>query len=368
MRFVPTNCIRPGMINGKNIFGRHGEFLLSRGTAIQEAYIEKIKELGLSGIYVEDELSDDIEITEVISENLRHKAVNTIKKTFGNLEKGMEITDDKVQSMNFLVKDIVNELLKSKDMVVNMNDLRVFDDYTFYHSVNVAVLSIIMGVSLNLDKDSLFKLGLAAILHDIGKVFIPKEILNKNVDLTEDEFQLIKSHSAKGYEYLRDNYQIPSITYIGILQHHEKFNGRGYPLNLKEESISLFGRIIALADVYDALTSKRSYRDPMSPSEAIEYIMGNGGVHFDPRLVAIFIKKVAPYPVGTCVLLSNNNTGILLENHMEYSLRPKIRVFRHDNNDVEPYAIDLLYDKDTLGITIIGIVNDIVVPDTITQG
>lgn len=359
MRFVPVNCLRDGMLSGRDLFGRNGEFLLSKGSVIRASYVDKIREQGLNGIYIDDEISKDVQVSELISENLKCKTINTLKSTFQKLEKGIKVTKETIVDINQLVDDIVQNVLSSKDIMVNMIDLKVFDDYTFYHSVNVTVLSIVTGVSLNLNKDQLYKLALAALLHDIGKVFVPKEILNKPGALTEDEFDIIKTHSYKGYEYLKDKFEVPILTYLGVLQHHEKFDGRGYPMNLKGTQISLFGRIISVADVYDALTSKRSYRNAMAPSEAIEYVMGGGGLFFDPAIAVSFVKKVAPYPVGTFVYLSNNKTGMVMENYTNNCLRPKIKILKHGNTDIEPYIMDLYNDKNTRDVTITGIVEDL---------
>jgi HD-GYP domain-containing protein (c-di-GMP phosphodiesterase class II) len=193
------------------------------------------------------------------------------------------------------------------------------------------------------------------MLHDIGKVFIPKEILNKPGRLSDEEFEAIKSHSVKGHEYLKKFFDMPASSSSGVLQHHERFNGSGYPAGIKGNKITPFGKIIAIADVYDALTSKRAYRDAIDPSEAIEYIMGGCGSLFDPALVDIFLKKIAPYPIGTCVSLSNGMTGLVSENYSDCCLRPKVKIIKHGNIEVEPYFIDLKSDMSTLNITVTGI-------------
>jgi HD-GYP domain-containing protein (c-di-GMP phosphodiesterase class II) len=195
-------------------------------------------------------------------------------------------------------------------------------------------------------------LGLAAIMHDIGKVFVPKKILNKNAALTKDEFEVVKKHSYLGYSYIKDNTEIPSMSYVGILQHHEKFNGTGYPFNLNGDKISQFGRIVSIVDVYDALTSNRSYRNAASPSEAIEFIMGNSGNSFDPVLVDIFCKKVAPYPIGTSILLSDNRIGLVIQNYEDCCTRPVVKIYKHGNKKVKPYIIDLKNDKNAMSVTI----------------
>ncbi|NSW89854.1 MAG: HD-GYP domain-containing protein, partial [Firmicutes bacterium] len=242
-------------------------------------------------------------------------------------------------------------------LLVNIIDLKSYDDYTYSHSVNVTILSLSIGAVIGLSKNILFKLGMAALLHDIGKVFIPKEILNKNGRLNESEFEIVKTHPYKGYQILKENNSFSYYSSIGVLHHHEKYNGTGYPFELVGSEISLLGRIITVADVYDALTSDRPYRKAMFPSEAIEYIMGGGGTLFDSEIVKFFTKIVVPYPVGTSVLLSNNTTGIVVKNYSDCCMRPIIKVVKHGDTLVTPYYIDLKNDPNTRGIVISGIVD-----------
>lgn len=355
MRFIPLNCIEEGMILGRKILGKNGELMLNNGSVIQTSYIEKLKDLGYIGIYIEDNLSSDIQISEVISQTLRFKTIQTIKDTFTMLESGKSLSQKNIDSIYSLINNITENVISNKTLQINLIDLKVFDDYTYYHSVNVGVLSIIIGASLNLNKKRLCNLGLASMLHDIGKVFISKEILNKPDKLSDDEFEIIKTHPLKGYEYLKKFFDIPISSYNGVLQHHERFDGLGYPTGIKGNSISLFGKIIAVADVYDALTSKRPYREALDPSEAMEYIMSGYGSLFDPDIVTAFIQKVAPYPIGTCVSLSNGMVGLVIENYSDCCLRPMVKIFKHDNVDVQPYFIDLKRDMSTLNITVTGI-------------
>ncbi|PAB59985.1 HD-GYP domain-containing protein [Anaeromicrobium sediminis] len=356
MRFVPTFCLREGMIVGKKLYGNNGQILISENTEIRQSYIDKIKLLGFSGIYVEDNISKDIHIKNVIDEDLRIKTVKGIKEMFIESEKGNKISTPRINEARLMVENIIENILENKNLMVNMIDLKTFDDYTFYHSVNVAVLSIVIGVALNLNKNELYKLGLGALMHDIGKVFIEKEILNKKEKLTDDEYVAIKEHSELGYKYLKENFDIPITSYVGTLQHHERFDGSGYPNGKSGKDISLFGRIISITDVYDALTSDRPYRKGLLPSEAMEYIMASGGSLFDPDLVKIFVKKIAAYPIGTCVKLSNNITAIVVDNFEYFVMRPKIKVLTDENGHmVEPYYIDLKNDKNYMNVTIVDI-------------
>lgn len=356
MRYVPISCITEGMILGKTLYGSSEEVLLRAGTLLKNTYIEKIRLHGYNGAYIDDELSRDIEIHELVSEELKAKTVSALKKMFIQVETDKAnptSTLRNLQSMRALVENIFDELYNHKNFMVNMLDIKIFDDYTFYHSTNVTVLSLVLGFALGLKKDAMMDLGIAALFHDIGKVFISKDILNKEGRLTEEEYREIQEHSLRGYLHLKDVLTLSPKAYVGVLQHHEKYNGQGYPHGISGKDICLFGRIIAITDVYDALTSDRPYRKGLLPSEAMEYIMGNGDTQFDYSLVSVFAKKVAPYPIGSYVYLSDGREGLVSENFEECCLRPKVKVVKEaDGSTGIPYHLDLKSDPSTFSITI----------------
>jgi HD-GYP domain len=355
MRYVPTFCIREGMVLGKSLYGSNNELMLRDGTELTANYIRLITKLQYNGLYVQDSLSENIEIANMIDENVKNEAIKGIKKIFMSPGKDTKNFENRVKEINAIVTDIIEGILKNKDLMLNMIDLKVFDDYTFYHSTNVAILSLLIGVTLNLPKHTLYELCLSAFLHDIGKVFIPKEVLNKEGKLTDKEYDVMKGHTELGSKYVMKAFSIPERVCDGIIDHHEKFDGTGYPNKKKGHKISLFGRIIAVADVYDALTSDRVYRKGLPPSEAMEFIMGGAGLQFDPEIVQIFVKKVAPYPLGTCVELSNGMIGIVIANYEDCCLRPSVKVFQHNGVDVTPFVMNLKSDLQYTNVTILKI-------------
>lgn len=358
MRFVPLHCLREGMILGDDLYNNLGELMLASGTVLSEEYLKSIERLQYNGVYIDDDISRDIPVLNLINDNLKAQSVRSIKDIFIHCEKARPDKAKvrlKMHNAKMQIETIVDQIFENRHLMVNIVDMKVFDDYTYYHSVNVAVLSIVLGVALGLEKDELCMLGFAAVLHDIGKVFIRKEVLNKPDRLTEAEFEEIKQHSLLGYEHIQKGYGISGASYMGILDHHEKFSGGGYPNNLKGDKISLFGRIIAVADVYDSLTSDRPYRKALLPSEAMEYIMASNVTSFDPAVVEVFVKKIAPYPIGTCVRLSNDMVGIVIENYEELCLRPRLRIFKEQDKEVIPYELELA-DHENLNLTVIEII------------
>jgi len=257
MRLVSINCIEKGMILGKTLYNTNGDVLLARGIVLEEFYIEKIKKMNISSLYIDDEISKNIEVKDVIDNELRNKAVVSIKNMF--IKSDRPQFGSHFQDINKLVEMIIEEILNNQECLLSIIDLKLFDEYTYYHSVNVAVLSIAMGIGLKLDNEHLKYLGMGAILHDFGKCFTNINILNKNGKLTDTEFDIIKKHPRDGYDFLREKLNLPSHSSMVILQHHEKWNGKGYPLGRSKEDINDLARIVSVADVYDALTSDRPY-------------------------------------------------------------------------------------------------------------
>lgn len=347
MRYVPIYCLREGMRLGRNIYSSDGVTLLSKDVRLTDEYIKSLEKLGVNGVYIEDTVSHDIAIKSVISDELRVQAVKSIKGIYNDPAN----VSNSITTVENLAKSIICEILNNKNIMVNMVDIKTFDDYIYSHSVNVAVLSSVIGMAMHLESTKIEKLTASALLHDIGKVFMPKDIVNKVEKLTKEEEKLYRSHPEKGYRYIKQHYTVPVTTYVGILQHHERYDGYGYPDGKKGEEISKFGRVLCLCDAYDNLVSERPNKKAYLPSDAIEYIMANNGQIFDPKLVKIFLRRVAPYPLGTILKLSNGERVIVIGNNEECSTRPTVRNL--ENNTV----YDLTYDKKLKNVTIIGVEN-----------
>ncbi|MCY6484490.1 HD-GYP domain-containing protein [Clostridium aestuarii] len=347
MRYVPVNCLNEGMKLGRNVYSPGGTVLLAKEVSLTKEYIESLKNLVINGVYVDDDLSKDIRVENIISEELRVGAVKTIKQIYNNPKSIVKSLD----TVEIIAKNVMDQILHNKSIMVNMIDIKTFDDYVYSHSVNVGVLAAVLGIGLNLDEIKLEKLITSALLHDIGKVFIPKNIINKTEELSEKEQKIIKTHPEKGYKYIKQYYNIAVTSYVGILQHHERYDGKGYPDKKVGENISLFGRIISICDAYDNLISEKPNKKASIPSEAIEYIMAHNGTTFDPKLVRLFLRKIAPYPLGTIVKLSNGQTAIVVENNEECSMRPTVKIIETEK------TYNLTQDWNFRNVTIIGVEN-----------
>lgn len=225
-----------------------------------------------------------------------------------------------------LVEEMLDSVTRNYDALISLTKLKTFDEYTFTHCINVSVLSTAFGNYLGLSHEDLRDLGAAALFHDVGKSLVPPEILNKPGKLTDQEFLIMQKHPERSYRLLREKKGIPKRVLRGIAEHHEKFNGAGYPRHLAGEDIHPFARIISVADVYDALTSRRVYKPPMMPSKALTILYGMRGKDFHPGKAETFIKFLGIYPVGSLVRLSSKEHAIVTGSNPLAPLKPSVLV------------------------------------------
>ncbi|NLZ27839.1 MAG: HD-GYP domain-containing protein [Firmicutes bacterium] len=362
MRKIDIGQVRPGMVVARPIFGSEGQCLLNKGVIIKSYYIRHLIDLDVSYIYIHDDRLEGVVVKDVISEETRLEACHIVKQMIkvNDEVQGRRVTSRICKLENRLIKivtRIIDELFYNKDTVVNLVDIRSADDYTFAHSVNVCVLSTLMGIKLDFSRHKICKLALGSMLHDLGKTKTPGEILKKPGFLTEEEYEVVKRHPDQGLELFKENSVFSDMAGKIISQHHERYNGRGYPLGLKGDEIDPLAQIVAIADVYDALTSDRPYRKAYQPHEAIEMFSVSGSNH-NVEYLRIFLSFIAGYPVGTTVNLSNDESGLVIANTPGYPLRPVVRVL-YEGGDLmlphsAPYELDM---TEKLDIVVTGIVD-----------
>lgn len=327
MRYLPISRLTPGMALGQDIYDGSGVLLLAKHLILNNEYIANLELLGFPGIYIDDEFSEGIEIHQVLRPEIHAQALKVVSTLFEtDKKKGASLNANQQQVIK-TVENVVENILSDGDVMCNMMDIKNYDDYVYYHSINVTVLSTMIGIRYGMPESQLSLLGTASMLHDIGKKFIDKEILDAKRSLTEEERVIVSQHSKLGYEYLKDNFEFSSMVYISVLQHHEWYNGEGYPLRRSGEEIPLFARIIRVADSYDAMISKRPSRDAMLPGDAVEYMMTRCGLEYDPNILDLFLQQISVYPVGCEVELSDGRRGIVVENFEHFTLRPLVKLF-----------------------------------------
>lgn len=355
IKYIPLESVKTGMVAADHIFAPDDNVpIVLQNTVLSARMIERFKRHGVTRVPVEaDEHFWDIlpplpSVKPILDEKLRDEALSSIRRMFHAVSEG--VTEDNmttayhvVKELDVVVDQLVDTLAAEAKALIHIADLKSYDEYTYHHSLSVAVLSIAIGHSMSLDDSALRTLGRCAIMHDIGKILVPLDIINKPARLNDFEFTIIKNHPKFGYDYLaKGNIGDEAFREV-VLRHHEKLDGAGYPDGIKDHEVPLMSRIISIADVYDAVTSYRAYRAPMPPAEAIELIMSQAGVDFDFDIVKAFIKKLELYPVNTCVELSNHQRGIVTDNRN--SMRPVLRMLDTDD------TLDLM-DRGSLDLVI----------------
>ena len=348
MRLVYTDKIKAGARLADSIVNERGQVLLQEGVILTERMLARLIELGIPVIYIKDSENEVSEFNHAVSKELRNKTKKIIQDTFEKLSEQQTnigssfVLESSSKEFIDIIRVILDEIQEQNVLLDLISDIFVVDDYIFTHSFNVTLYSIAIGLKLKLPKKQLEVLGLGAILHDIGKLKVPKEILMKPGKLTEEEFVEIKKHTESGFAILKEVKTVPLIVAHCAYQHHERLDGTGYPRGLKDMEIQYFAKIIAVADVFDAITSNRVYRNAMLPHEGLEILYAGCGRLFDLKIVEAFRSAVAIYPVGVTVELSNKTVGIVRKQNIGLGDRPIIEVIEENGQRIRnPYHLDL---------------------------
>jgi len=242
-----------------------------------------------------------------------------------------------------LVEEIADSVSRNPGALISLARLKTADDYTYMHSVAVCALMIALAKQLGLDPAQTRSLGIAGLLHDLGKAMMPMDVLNKPGKLTDEEFAIIKTHPEEGYKLLLSSTGADEIALDVVLHHHEKTDGSGYPKRLKDTEISLHAKMGAVCDVYDAITSNRPYKAGWDPAESLRRMAEWANGHFDPTVFQAFVKSLGIYPIGSLVKLKSGRLGLVIEQSPKSLLTPSIKVFYSTRSDarIKPEIVDL---------------------------
>lgn len=329
---------------GKSIVGADGRPLLTAGTVLTAAYLDALVRRGFSSVCIDDELTEGIEVGDAVSEETRQRATLVVRETMERITTGAR--DVNLTRARAVVADIISELNQNTDMVHDLSLLRSVDSYTFTHSVNVCVYCLIIGISLGYSRDDLLKLGLGALLHDLGKTQVA-ELVTKPAALSAGEFERVKEHAEAGYDMIRERREVSLLSAHVAFQHHERLDGSGYPRGLKGDEIHEFGRVAAIADIFDAASADKPYRKGLPPLEVAQALMGMAGSKLDPFMVRKFLGHIALYPTGTIVVLNGGRVGVVAAQNPANPMRPVVRVLTDDDGNLtKPQDVDLATNPD----------------------
>ncbi len=341
MRLVPTQKLKDGDIIARDIISYDGGLLLREDTRFREVFKQKLLERNILEVYIEDELSKGIEPVEIIEPQIRRKIGKDIEQEFIKLKNNLKVDMCCLKE----VSSLLIEEIQKKELICELQDLKVNDEYTYEHCIAVAILATLVCNKLQLNLYLKEQIIMGALIHDIGKMILPKDILNKPGRLTEEEYKLIKTHTEIGYKMIKDQGEFHAVTKLAVLCHHEREDGSGYPLG-KGTDLHIGAKIVGACDLYHALISDRCYRQGLPINEVFALAQTES---INPVIRGVIEDSFAYYPVGCIVKLSSGQLAIVEKNFAKDIKRPLVRVLEI-NNRQSGYKINL---QDALEICII---------------
>ncbi len=372
---IKVEQLKQGMfIHDFNCGWLNHPFLTNSMKVNDEQIIQKVKDFGIREIYIdtdngfdvgeaptEDEVQREIQtdINRIIepekvnratvsikeeivrAKEIRNKAKETIHNIMEDVRFGKQI---KTEEVGQVVDTMIDSIFRNQDALISLGRLKEKDEYTYMHSVSVGVLMLAFGRHLGFDMQVLKEVGIGAMLHDVGKMIVSQSLLNKEDKLTDEELVMLRKHAEYSRMLLGQTHGITETAITMAAQHHERVDGTGYPLGLKGEEISYYSKAVAIADVYDAMTSKRSYQDKYIPTEVLKKLYEWSSYHYDRNLVEQFIRCVGIYPVGTLVRMESDLVGVVLQHGEKSLLYPVVRIVynaKYGSFVRVPYDLDL---------------------------
>ncbi|MCP5244710.1 MAG: HD-GYP domain-containing protein [Burkholderiales bacterium] len=288
-------------------------------------------------------LENELQAAKKIHSNTKEAVITMFSEV--RMGKAVQVDDAVV-----LVDEITQSVERNANALLSLIRLKTADEYTYLHSVAVCVLMVALGKQLGLHGEELKRVGVAGLLHDIGKMAIPIELLNKPGKLTDNEFDVVKDHPCRGWEILRTVYQVDEPALDVCLHHHERMDGMGYPEKLSADNLTLHARMGAVCDVYDAITSERCYKKGWEPADAIKKMTMWKDGHFDETVFRAFVKTIGIYPNGTLLKLKSGRLGIVIEQSEKSIIMPLVKVFFsiRANGHIPPEIVDLSKSTDSI--------------------
>lgn len=330
MRRIATQYAQPGMVLSMDVYDSYGNVLLSQGTRLTFDNVSAIGRMGGGELFFEDRRVDDVPVTPLMPARLEGDAARKLYALLNETESALRnISGHPVINVTPAEKAVYSMVGQLFPVVIGeayATGCYSLKDYNCIHPVQVASLSIFMGRKLGYKEAQLSELGMAALIENIGYLALPSGMMDEPATLTAIEEHEVHQHSQYGYQILNDYSNVSPEIIMTILDHHERWDGSGYPRGIKGEGIPVFSRILAITDTYYALVSRRPHRQSYLPHEAIEFIMAYAGELFDPELVRLFTKLIPLYPTGIMVNLNTGERGIISNAMLGAIGRPVVRI------------------------------------------
>ncbi len=338
-KWIRTRQLEAGMKIDHSVLDRLGRSLVTRGTVLDEYMIDSLIKMGVMSVYIQDgeyepeedqipispdaqknidKLRMDDRSKVILSASVRKRVAEGIQFIYSNAE-----SEEFAEATNGIANALLETIESNNAIAIDMNALKAADEYTFKHSIDVATIAMIVAKKQGFSTDQVREIGMAGLLHDIGKTKIPLEIINKPDRLTDEEFALMRQHPVFGYQMVKDRQEFHDTISVSVLQHHEKIDGSGYPFGISGDKISSFAKILSVADIYDALVTDRPYKKAFSQRDAVEMIMSMTA-ELDITAMKSFLESMILYPVDSIVELSNGERAKVVRNTPYYILRPVV--------------------------------------------
>lgn len=326
MRRVLRDSVAAGMTLAQPVYGMNGQVILNSGMELTEFHISKISELEVKYIYIEGE-TQLIDANDEAAQQAKTEIVLAAHSALDEVRVGKYVETEHTKSK---VLALLDECCMRKEIQPLFTAMQNCNDYLFNHAVCGFFYAMLMGMSRGIEGQRLRDLGLGALLRDVGMITISRDILNKPGTLNPEEMAIVKQHTEKGYELLQRNPEISLSAANCALQHHERFDGSGYPRGAKENSIHEFAQITALADVYSSMTANTPYRRALSVYDALAIVQKAGAAFFNPELIQVLVSNVAIFPLGAVVRLNNQAVGLVSDYADELRTKPIITLTQNE--------------------------------------
>lgn len=334
---LSISSLKPGVKLGKDIFSYDGKLLLPKGSEVTKEHLDQFVRRNIMEVFVVE--ADSRQKSEKRFEDVYSECLHYTKAFMMQAMIGEPLVYEEMQN---LVEKLFVQAYDQNDLFRQMRRMKEKDDYLYTHTVNVALLCILIGRWLKCDEKMVKELGIAGILHDIGNVQVHDSILQKPGRLTAEEFEQVKNHPVLGYNMVKDYPWVNKSIGNAILMHHERADGSGYPYGIKGNEIDFYASIVAVADLYDAITSRRSYSSKASPYTAVEILWQESFGRLDPKVAKVFYDKIANFYVGNEVILSNNEKGLVVYVDPSQPTRPIVMAGDKFYNLAEERSLSIL--------------------------